>query len=483
MSEQCILPPSTPACEYIRNHCDVGFYDIAAFYYCGGHAGWPMLLGVSALVVILIAVVCVMMLIIVLNYMLVNLEYIARVLLVNQEVMLFILVPLGNSFPDLILYYIAFNSNSPDLVVGQLLGSLTILFTVVFGLIALVYPFTVTQPKLLTIDMTAVGVVIVVFALVLSDGKITRGECWGLTSIYVVYVALVYIFDKNKIEEFQDEMEDLAEGTEELPHYGSVPLKPDLDTETFTSMEMFVASLDLCLSVLIPLVEPLQVHSLFSIKERFVNSPLHKHWLTAMTVIILDYEYFEVWNPQIIVPIIVAAMLVVEVCGRWLPEKLNNIVVAMAGVTIPLMIMSNILIEILQVLKNLGLIWRILEFLLGLLVFSISNSLNDLITNLSLAYHKPIYGVNACLGTPMLNISLGVGLNGLLVLYQRGQPWFEFHLHNRVVFVSSLLVMIMPCLYLYLRGNNWRFDRRLGLILLVVYFITIAIEGVALTTL
>ena len=147
------------------------------------------------------------------------------------------------------------------------------------------------------------------------------------------------------------------------------------------------------------------------------------------------------------------------------------------------MIMSNILIEILQVLKNLGLIWRILEFLLGLLVFSISNSLNDLITNLSLAYHKPIYGVNACLGTPMLNISLGVGLNGLLVLYQRGQLWFEFHLHNRVVFVSSLLVMIMPCLYLYLRGNNWRFDRRLGLILLVVYFITIAIEGVALTTL
>lgn len=120
------------------------------------------------------------------------------------------------------------------------------------------------------------------------------------------------------------------------------------------------------------------------------------------------------------------------------------------------------------------------EFILGLLVFSIANSLNDLITNLAMSAYNPVYGINACLGTPLLNILLGVGFNGLVVLHQLGELLMLFELNPRVIFATGLLMVLVAGTWLYLVANRWRFDRRLAALLFGAFIASVVVQSVVL---
>ncbi|CAK7897789.1 hypothetical protein CAAN3_03S07470 [[Candida] anglica] len=133
---------------------------------------------------------------------------------------------------------------------------------------------------------------------------------------------------------------------------------------------------------------------------------------------------------------------------------------------------------ILQLLKNLGLMLRISESLLGLTIFSVSNSINDIITDVTLAnIGRPILGVNACLGTPLLSILLGVGLNGLMLIISKSangkQRLFEipldFNPHLKVTLCG--LICILTFYLIYVPLNGWKFDRRLGILAIASWFV------------
>ncbi|CAN3363740.1 hypothetical protein DICA4_E12662 [Diutina catenulata] len=478
MSDQCVLP-ATGVCEYIKTQCDASYYDIAAFYYCRPHSA-VTLVTLSLMSVAAISLICVALSMIVSNYLLVNLSFLATSLHINQQLVSCIVVPLANSFPDLIAYYFALQSRSPDLVLGQVTGSLTILFTVVTGLVALVYPFQVQNRSVLTGDMAAVLGAIGLFAYVLSDGKITRAECATMVAVFCVYIVVLILFDKEKVADYSDEIAELIAEEGELPVYGSVPTKPDAALKTFSVVQLVVGALDLAISMVIPVVTYDDTNSLFYLRDRVLASPLHKYWLTFVTVSIFTYEYYNFDSLLVFAGSVACAMAATAVAQRLLSlstlEKFTGII----GIVSSLILTGNVSVEILQMLKNLGLIWRMSEFILGLLVFSIANSLNDLITNLAMSAYNPVYGINACLGTPLLNILLGVGFNGLVVLHQLGESSMSFELNPRVIFATGLLMVLVAGTWLYLVANRWRFDRRLASLLFGAFIASVVVQSVVL---
>lgn len=108
---------------------------------------------------------------------------------VNEKFLSCILVPFINCFPDLVNFYISFKTNSIDLALGQVVGSILIIFTLVMGSICVLQPFEILKQKsLLMNDFVSVFIVVVVFLYVLSDGRITLIECGVMVTMYVAYV-------------------------------------------------------------------------------------------------------------------------------------------------------------------------------------------------------------------------------------------------------------------------------------------------------
>ena len=128
------------------------------------------------------------------------------------------------------------------------------------------------------------------------------------------------------------------------------------------------------------------------------------------------------------------------------------------------------------IIENLGVIWQISDYLLGLIVFAISNSLNDGITNVTISTKiNPILGINSCIGTPLLIILLGIGGSGLIVT-SRSHKDILFNLTDNVVISAAGLIFSICCLIIYLPWNNYRVDAKIGNFLLLLYIVMTGVE-------
>lgn len=75
-----------------------------------------------------------------------------------------------------------------------------------------------------------------------------------------------------------------------------------------------------------------------------------------------------------------------------------------------------------------------------------------------------MFGLNSCLGTPMLIILLGIGVNGLILNLNHHSLVFELKT-NLVVSLLGLIATIVFYL-VYIPLNNWKLDKRLGIIVI-----------------
>lgn len=131
--------------------------------------------------------------------------------------------------------------------------------------------------------------------------------------------------------------------------------------------------------------------------------------------------------------------------------------------------------ELVGVLKALGVFGGISEAILGLTLFAIGNSMDDLAANISVARHEhPVMAFSACFGGPLLNTLLGISLSGMMVFAKQS---IETHrvtpisLHiTRDLFITSgtLLVnlMVLALLLVWTRGTM---TRLLGSVLMIVW--------------
>ncbi|ODQ82255.1 hypothetical protein BABINDRAFT_21218, partial [Babjeviella inositovora NRRL Y-12698] len=140
-------------------------------------------------------------------------------------------------------------------------------------------------------------------------------------------------------------------------------------------------------------------------------------------------------------------------------------IIAFLGFFLSIVWINIISDHVVLLLKNIGLMYRIGDSLLGLTVFATGNSVGDLIGNVTLARsHLSLTGLGACFGAPLLYILLGLGLNGVILITttRQGRP-IEFKFDISLI-VGSAGVLGMLVVYLVVVPmNGWVIGRKLGI--------------------
>ncbi|KAG8969458.1 hypothetical protein FRC03_002734 [Tulasnella sp. 419] len=135
--------------------------------------------------------------------------------------------------------------------------------------------------------------------------------------------------------------------------------------------------------------------------------------------------------------------------------------------------------EVVSVLQTFGFIFGLSDAIIGLTVFAIGNSLADFVANLSVAVFAPIMGFSACFGGPMLNILLGVGVSGSIVLSSSStldHYDIEFSTTLLVSSVGLLFLLISTLVVVPLKG--FRLTKAWGYTLILCYIVIMVINVV-----
>ncbi|GAO13792.1 uncharacterized protein UV8b_03976 [Ustilaginoidea virens] len=146
------------------------------------------------------------------------------------------------------------------------------------------------------------------------------------------------------------------------------------------------------------------------------------------------------------------------------------------GFVISIAWISTIAGEVVGVLKTFGVILNISEALLGLTIFAAGNSVGDLVADITVArLGYPVMALSACFGGPMLNILLGIGIGGVLMMVQKANKKHAKHPTRPIEYgpysvevgptlmISAVTLLIMLTMLLVaVPLNKWILSRKIG---------------------
>ncbi|KAL5614356.1 uncharacterized protein BROUX77_000193 [Berkeleyomyces rouxiae] len=148
--------------------------------------------------------------------------------------------------------------------------------------------------------------------------------------------------------------------------------------------------------------------------------------------------------------------------------------------------------EVVGVLKAVGVIMDISDALLGLTIFAAGNSLGDLVADITIArLGYPVMALAACFGGPMLNILLGIGLGGVMMMYRRAHHKYQHDpskpLHYKpfkvevggALMISAISLLItLVVLLIAVPANKWVLNRKIGWGLILLWMVTTSLNVV-----
>ncbi|PHH70407.1 hypothetical protein CDD80_6042 [Ophiocordyceps camponoti-rufipedis] len=162
------------------------------------------------------------------------------------------------------------------------------------------------------------------------------------------------------------------------------------------------------------------------------------------------------------------------------------------GFVISVAWISTIAGEVVGVLKAFGVMLGISEALLGLTVFAAGNSIGDLVADITVArLGYPVMALSACFGGPMLNILLGIGIGGVMMMIKQankehgqhpGEPMrygpYRMQL-GATLFVSGVtLLLMLVALVVLVPMNKWILSRRIGWLVIMMWVVSTAVSVV-----
>lgn len=153
------------------------------------------------------------------------------------------------------------------------------------------------------------------------------------------------------------------------------------------------------------------------------------------------------------------------------------------GFIISIAWISTVAGEVVGVLKTFGVVLGISEALLGLTIFAAGNSVGDLVADITVArLGYPVMALSACFGGPMLNILLGIGVGGVLMMVQDANHHHRKHPGDRYAYkpyriqiggtlmISSItLLVILVSLLISVPLNKWILSRKIGWVLIAMW--------------
>lgn len=466
-------------CKFIRKNCDPSYYAFAKLYYCSvlfRHVFTKTCL-------VLVDILCVVLLLftlstVVSSFLFPNLRKISEVLRISDHVLSFCLIPLTNAFPDLVNYHVVLESNSAELVLGQMLGSVLIIFTIIIGSIALIAPFSVKNSRWIIGDYLWMLMISLALLLILSDGQITVRESFAMAVVYGLYVTYATRTDRIIVEDnvvsnnstdtlnsldqplnIEDALQLLACESEPSLAPQHLTLEEDAEHILIYITNQFLLALESSLEIFIPVATENRV------------SVMKEIWYLIIIPFTLNINYVHLSIADLF-PIILLIAITANVIRVYFMniEVLKHIFVGALGTLMSLVILGKASNYILQLLKNLGLMLNISDYYLGLIIFAFANSVNDIVTNLTIATKiDPILGLNACLGTPPLLVLLGIGFNCLLHTLHHAP--LRFDISSELELSLFGIISIIAFYLIYIPLNDWHLDKRLGIIAISWWFI------------
>nr|AKN21565.1 slc24a-5 [Schmidtea mediterranea] len=124
--------------------------------------------------------------------------------------------------------------------------------------------------------------------------------------------------------------------------------------------------------------------------------------------------------------------------------------------------------EIVNILETFGVVLSIPQTILGLTILAFANSIGDLVSNIMLARKKfPRIAYAACIGGPLFNLLVGIGLPFSIANARYGKIKVELKSETIVLISTILLITIMNLIYLPVM--RFRLRPVYGIIMIVIY--------------
>nr|XP_012607707.1 sodium/potassium/calcium exchanger 6, mitochondrial isoform X1 [Microcebus murinus] len=384
-----------------------------------------------------------------------NLSAISTTLKLSHNVAGVTFLAFGNGAPDIFSALVAFSDpRTAGLALGALFGAGVLVTTVVAGGIAILHPFTAASRPFLR-DIVFYMVAVFLTFTVLFRGRVTLAWALGYLGLYVFYVVTVilctwiYRWQRRRSlassvpgtpEVPSDAEEDRASSNTNSYDYGD-EYRPLLHQETtaeilahalnpldlrkwrskstyWRALKVFKLPVEFLMLLTVPVVDPDR-------DDRNWKRPLNcLHLVISPLVLVLTlqsgvYGVYEiggllpVWAVVVIAGTALASVTFFATSNRK-PPRLHWLFAFLGFLTSALWI-NAAATEVVNILRSLGVVFRLSNTVLGLTLLAWGNSIGDVFSDFTLARQGyPRMAFSACFGGIIFNILVGVGLGCLL---------------------------------------------------------------------
>ncbi|XP_007936470.2 mitochondrial sodium/calcium exchanger protein [Orycteropus afer afer] len=404
-----------------------------------------------------------------------NLSAISTTLKLSHNVAGVTFLAFGNGAPDIFSALVAFSDpRTAGLAFGALFGAGVLVTTVVAGGIAILQPFTAaSRPFLRDIIFYMVAVFLTFTAL--YSGRVTLAWALGYLSLYVFYVvtvvlctwiyrqyrskSLVYsmpgtpellsdseddqVSSNTNSYDYGDEYRPLVSYQETTAQILARALNP-LDYRKWRNksaywrvLKVFKLPVEFVLLLTVPVVDPDRNSKRMETMFHMSFFSIKCDWSLRAGLYGL-YEIgslFPVWGMVVIVGTALAAVTFFATSNTEIP-RLHWLFAFLGFLTSALWINATAT-EVVNILRSLGVVFRLSNTVLGLTLLAWGNSIGDAFSDLTLARQGyPRMAFSACFGGIIFNILVGVGL-GCLLQISRGHPDVKLEPDGLLVWVLA----------------------------------------------
>ncbi|XP_060049023.1 mitochondrial sodium/calcium exchanger protein isoform X3 [Erinaceus europaeus] len=441
-----------------------------------------------------------------------NLSAIATTLKLSHNVAGVTFLAFGNGAPDVFSAMVAFSDpRTAGLALGALFGAGVLVTTVVAGGIALLRPFTAaSRPFLRDVSFYLAAVFLTFTAL--YRGRLTLSWALGYLGLYVFYVVTVvlctwiYRWQQRRSlvcstpgtpELLSDSEEDLASSHTNSCDYGDEyrPLLPSQETTVqilaqalnpldyrkwrrkpaaWRALKVFKLPVEFLLLLTVPVVDPDR-------DDKNWKRPLNCLQLVLSPLVVVltlqSGEYgiydigglFPVWTVVVVAGTAVACVTFFSTSNSE-PPRFHWLFAFLGFLTSALWI-NAAATEVVNILRSLGVVFRLSNTVLGLTLLAWGNSIGDAFSDFTLARQGyPRMAFSACFGGIIFNILVGVGLGSLLQL-SRGQSEIKLEPDGLLVWVlAGTLGLSLVVSLVSVPLQCFQLSKAYGACLLLFYF-------------
>ncbi|KAG0688718.1 hypothetical protein C6P40_000601 [Pichia californica] len=223
-------------------------------------------------------------------------------------------------------------------------------------------------------------------------------------------------------------------------------------------------------NLLIPIPLPTELEGEMYIHELSLSIKLFYFQIAVLPLIIFDFQFsIYIILFTIILPIII---LGIKFYFQNFFKIIFPILSSIVGFLSVLKLISLTASVIISILKDLAEIYQLNESILGLTILSLGNSVGDVVTNLALAgLGRPLTGLHACFGSPLLYLLFGIGSCSLIVqIFINDSKAITFQIDQSLKLTAISIVSMLILYGIIVPLNNWMFKKWMGYIGVVVWF-------------